>query len=206
MCVLKHKVPIHTRVTSCFVFFKEIIHTYLELHLAHSKSSINASHLPFHYCLLLLIWQVWGLLYSAFHTASRTSFSTMLPILPAILAFLLFLRDTTYSFLPQTLVCAVPSAWNRLVPNIYMTPSPFNLCSDVTFSGRMALTTGNLPALPQDSIFPFPAFSFLWSTTILHQSVSFTLLLNLSVFPLQECKAHEELCALNSGQHMMGAQ
>lgn len=57
MCVLKHQVnPIHIRITSCFTFFKEIIHiTYLELHLAHSKSSINASHLPVHYYLLLFI-------------------------------------------------------------------------------------------------------------------------------------------------------
>lgn len=105
LCVLKHRVStIHVRVTSCFAFFKEIIHiTYLELHLTHRKTSINASHLPVHYCLLRFIWQVWGPLVSAFPTSSRTLFSTMLPHTPSHSGFLTLFQRYQTLFLPQSL-------------------------------------------------------------------------------------------------------
>lgn len=120
-----------------------------------------------------------GSLHSAFPTAFRTSFSSILPHTPAILAFLPFFKDIKRYSASEPLHMRPGIG----LPQIFTSSPPFSLCSDVTFSGRMSLTTCYPPATPRTPYFPFLAFIFFWSTTIFQQSISFTLLFNVSAFP-----------------------
>lgn len=116
----------------------------MELHLAYSKCSIKANYLVIHYCLLILIWQIWAPLCSASPSISWTSFSTSLPHTPSHTGYLAISQRYQAPFYLRAFACSVPSTWNHLAPNIHMIPSSFSLCSGVDFLGRMSITTCNL--------------------------------------------------------------
>lgn len=154
----------------------------------------------FSFLFIALIWQIWGTFVLPSPLPLGPHFFPRSPPFPSHTG-LPFFKDITHSSASEPLH-VLPA--NRLAPNIYITPSPFSLCSDVTFSGRMSLTTCNLPCHPPGLLIPLLCFHFSLEHYHLPTEISSTLLLDVSVFPLQECQVREDLCALNSGQHLMG--